>query len=141
MVDWADRIEARNYNVRRETDSRNMKELLKIILSLAMVAGMLVYYAWVRSHFISIGYESQNLKAGEETLLHAQQGLIVEEETLKNPERIDRIARNELSLVPLRPSQLLPPQAQDIESSTAGVLAMADLPRSSGGLRKPSTSN
>jgi cell division protein FtsL len=141
MVDWANRIEARNYNVRRETDSRNIKELLKLILSLAMVAGVLVYYSWVRSHFISVGYESQNLKTAESTLLHAQQNLILEEETLKNPERIDTIARNELNLMPLHPNQLLPAQVQDIESSAAGVLAMADLPRSSGGLRKPSISN
>jgi cell division protein FtsL len=141
MVDWANRIEARNYNVRRETDSRNIKELLKLILSLAMVAGVLVYYSWVRSHFISVGYESQNLETAESTLLHTQQNLILEEETLKNPERIDTIARNELNLMPLHPNQLLPTQAQDIESSAAGVLAMADLPRSSGGLRKPSTSN
>ena len=141
MVDWANRIEARNYNIRRETDSRNTKELLKIILSLAMVAGVLIYYSWVRSHFISVGYENQNLQAVEETLLRTQQNLILEEETLKNPERIDQIARNELSLVPLHPNQLLPPQMQDIESSTAGILAMADLPRSSGGLRKPSTTN
>jgi cell division protein FtsL len=141
MVDWANRIEARNYNVRRETDSRNIKELLKLILSLAMVAGVLVYYSWVRSHFISVGYDSQNLKTAESTLLHTQQNLILEEETLKNPERIDTIARNELNLIPLHPNQLLPAQVQDIESSAAGVLAMADLPRSSGGLRKPSTSN
>jgi cell division protein FtsL len=141
MVDWANRIEARNYNVRRETDSRNMKELLKIILSLAMVASMLIYYSWVRSHFISVGYESQNLKTIEETLLRTQQSLILEEETLTNPERIDRIARNELSLVPMRPNQLISPQVQDVELSSAGVLAMADLSRSTGGLRKPSTSN
>jgi len=141
MVDWANRIEARNYNVRRETDLRHTNELLKMILALAMVAGVLVYYSWVRSHFISVGYESQNLKEIESELLHEQQGLIIQEETLKNPERIDRIARNDLNLVPLRPNQLIPPQVQDLESSSAGVLAMVDLPSTSGGLKKPSASN
>jgi cell division protein FtsL len=106
-----------------------------------MVAGLLIYYSWVRSHFICVGYESQNLKTIEETLLHTQQSLVLEEETLKSPERIDRIARNELSLVPLRPNQLIFPQVPDVESGAAGVLAMADLPRSTGGLRKPSVSN
>ena len=141
MVDWANRIEARNYNVRRETDLRHTNELLKMIFALAMVAGVLIYYSWVRSHFISVGYESQNLKIIESNLLHEQQSLILEEETLKNPERIDRIARSELNLVPLRPNQLIPPQVQDIESSSADALAMVDLPRTSGGLKKPSASN
>ena len=141
MVDWANRIEARNYNVRRETDLRYTNELLKMILALAMVAGVLVYHSWVRSQFISVGYESQNLKEIESELLHEQQGLIIQEETLKNLERIDRIARNDLNLVPLRPNQLIPSQVQDIESSSAGVLAMVDLPRTSDGLKKPSASN
>lgn len=112
-----------------------------MILCLAMVASVLIYYSWVRSHFISVGYDSQNLKAEESVLLHTQQSLILEEETLKNPERIDHIARNDLNLVPVRPVQLITPQVQDIESNLATAMAMADFAGSSGGLRKPSTSN
>jgi cell division protein FtsL len=141
MVDWAGRIGARNYNIRRESDSPHMKELLRIIFSLVMVSGVLFFYSWVRSNIVSIGYENQNLKATENTLLRTQKSLILEEETLKNPERIDRIARGELNLVPLRPNQLIPLQIQDIESSAAGALVLAVPPPSSGELKKPSASN
>jgi cell division protein FtsL len=141
MVDWAGRIEARNYKIRRESDSPHMKELLRIILSLVMVSGVLFYYSWVRSHIVSIGYESQNLKAAENTLLRTQKSLILEEETLKNPERIDRIARGDLNLVPLHPNQLIPLQIQDVESSAAGALVLAAPPPASGEFKNPSASN
>jgi cell division protein FtsL len=123
MVDWAGGIEARNYSIKHETDMRNLAELLWIILSLVMVAAVLLFYIWVRSHIVNTGYESQNLQSLEESLRRTQNSLILEEETLKNPERIDMVARNELGMIPLRPNQLIAPQTQDVAPS---ALAMAN---------------
>ena len=89
-----------------------------------MIAAALLFYAWVRSQIVNTGYESQSLFAAKESLLRTQTRLVLEEETLRNPERIDLIARNDLGMVPLRPNQFILPPFQDV--SLSNKLAMAD---------------
>src|SRR5512136_2197669 len=101
MTDWADGIETRNYGITNEIDVHMLSELMRIIVALAMVAGAFLFYSWIRSQIINTGYESQNLFAAEQSLLRAQNRLMLEEEILRNPERIDIIARNELGMTPL----------------------------------------
>ncbi len=140
-MDWAGGIEDRNYGIRRITDSQKLSELLWIISSLAMVAGALLFYAWIRSQIVSMGYAQQQLQAQEESLLREQRKLILEEQTLKNPERIDAIARVELGMTPLRASQLLTPQLQNVESIGPNTLALASPSRSSAEIRKSSVND
>ncbi len=85
MVDLAGGIEARNYGIRRATDLRHLFELLHVILSAALIAGVLCVYSWTRSQIVNIGYQSHDLKVAEESLLRMEKNLILEEETLKNP--------------------------------------------------------
>jgi cell division protein FtsL len=125
MTDWARQTADRNYGIGRKTDRHCVSELLKIILSLVAVSVALLFCSWVRSQIISVGYESQKLLAVEESLLRNQKSLILEEETLKNPERIDSIARNQLGLTPLHPNQLIPAEFRDLSLEGAGILAMA----------------
>ncbi len=125
MTDWAEGIETRNYGIKRRIDRRMFSELMRTILSLAMVAGTLVFHSWVRNQIIHTGYESQNLFAEEESLLRIHKRLMLEEETLRNPERIDAIARNDLGMAPLRPSQLVVPLLWEMESSLSTAVAMA----------------
>ena len=139
MTDLVCGIETRNYGIRHETDSYTMLELLLTILSLAIVAGALLSYSWVRSQIINLGYESQKLLTTEESLLRAQQNLILEEETLKSPERIDIIARNELGMTPLRPNQLIVPEFQDIEKGIPNAMAMANM--AARDLKRPAANN
>jgi cell division protein FtsL len=91
-----------------------------------MIAGALLFYSWVRSEIVNTGYESQSLFTAEEDLLRTQKRLILEEETLRNPERIDMIARIDLGMTPLRPNQFILPQPQDLERGLANTMAMAD---------------
>ena len=126
MTDWADGIETRNYGIKSEIDGRMMSELLRTIIPLAMIAGALLFYSWVRSQIVSTGYESQSLFASEESLLRTHRRLILEEEMLRNPERIDVIARNDLGMTPLRPNQFILPQYQDAGRSAPNTMAMAD---------------
>jgi len=72
MIDWSSETENRNYGIKRMTDSKRLSELLWIISSLAVVAGMLCFYAWIRSQIIHVGYISQQLQALEESLLRVQ---------------------------------------------------------------------
>jgi cell division protein FtsL len=141
MIDWAGGIEDRNYGIKRITDPQKLSELLWIIFSLVVVAGALLFYAWARSQIISIGYNSQQLQAQEESLRGAQRNLILEEQILKNPERIDTIARNQLGMIRLRTSQLITPQFQDVEPIGSDTLALADTSDSSAEARKNPASN
>jgi hypothetical protein len=125
MTDWADGIETRNYGIKSEIDAGMMSELLRNIIPLAMIAGALLFYSWVRSQIVNTGYESQNLFVAEESLLRNQKGLILEEEMLRDPGRIDGIARNELGMIPLRPNQFIMP-TPDAERELYNTMAMAE---------------
>jgi cell division protein FtsL len=61
----------------------------------------------------------------EESLLRVQKNLSLDEATLSSPGRIDLIARNELKMAPLLPSQQILSPVQNGESN-ANVLAMAN---------------
>lgn len=128
MIDWADGIEVSNYGIKREMDFRHLMELLWIIFTLLVLAGVLVFHSWERSQIVNMGYENQRLRAIEESLLRTEKALILEEETLKNPERIDGIAREVLGMSPLRPQQILPPTLPGMEWSGSPALALADAP-------------
>ncbi len=139
MMDLACEIETRNYCIRHKTDPRILMELLRTILSIALVAGVFLFYSWIRSQIVNIGYENQRLLEAEESLLRIQQSLILEEETLKSPERIDAIARNQLGMTTLRPHQLILPKAPDLEKSSASTMAMTNSDDSD--LKKPASNN
>jgi len=125
MTDWADGNETRNYGVKCVIDSRTLSDLVRTIVCMAMVAGSLLFYLWVRSQIISVGYENQDLLVQEESLLRTQKNLELKEATLKDPGRIDDIARNQLGMIPLSPNQLILPQIQDINRSIPDAFAMA----------------
>lgn len=126
MTDWADGMEPHNYGIRCVTDSHHMWELLGTIVSLAMIAGALLFYSWIRSQIVNMGYESQRLFTLEQSQRRTEANLILVEETLKSPERIDTIARKALGMAPLRPSQLIPLQNHDMEVGIPNAVAMAD---------------
>jgi cell division protein FtsL len=141
MRDWAGGIESRNYGIKRQTDRRNLIDLLSIIFSVLVIGGSLLSYAWSRSQIVEMGYEEQNLQAHEKTILRIQNNLILEEETLKNPERIDGIARNDLGMVLVRTNQLVAPRARDSQAGDSTTLAMVNPARSAAEPRKPSATN
>jgi cell division protein FtsL len=125
MTDWANGIETRNYGIKCVIDARILSDLVRTIVCLAMVAGALLFYLWVQSQITNIGYESQKLLVVEDSLRRTQKSLNLEEETLLRPENIDMIARNQLGMIPLSPTQLILPQIQELSGSIPDKLAMA----------------
>jgi len=126
MTDWADGIETRNYGIKNELDVPMLSDLMRIIAALAVVAGALLFYSWIRSQIVNTGYESQSLFVEEESLLRTHQRLVLDKEVLKNPERIDTIARAELGMAPLHPSQVVLSKIQDAEPGPYDQIAMTD---------------
>ena len=126
MIDWVDGIETRNYGIKSNLNAGMLSELMRVIISFVMFAGVLLFFTWVRSQIVNTGYENQQLRAEEESLLRIQKKLIIEEETLKSLDRIDTIARNELNMIALQPKQIILTQLNTTRQSTPNVLAMAD---------------
>jgi cell division protein FtsL len=126
MIDWADGIETRNFGIKSDIDTDVLSELMRTVFALVMIASALLFYSWVRSQIVNTGYEIQSLVQVEDSLLRTQKRLILEEETLGNPQRIDDIARNELGMNPLHPNQLILPPTQEVRHDSSGTIAMAD---------------
>jgi cell division protein FtsL len=141
MADWAGSMEARNYGIKRVSDSRYLTELLRLITPVAILAGLIYFHLWIRSQIVHLGYEQQQLEATADALRRAERNLILEEEMLKNPDRIDGIARNELAMTPLRPNQIMASPIQDIGSARTTDLALANTQASSAVSRKSSDTN
>ena len=107
MSDWSAGMENRNYKIPRRTDVGNLMDLLASILCILMIAGALVVHLSIRSRIYGLGYQVQSLQKQEKTLLSIQNNLVIEAETLKRPQNIDRLARTELGMESLRPNQVL----------------------------------
>jgi cell division protein FtsL len=108
MVDLADGVEVRNYGLKRTPDPRILQESLALILPLAVIAGALSFHIWIRSQIIYTGYQKQDLKIQEEVLSRDRQHLVVEEQMLRNPKRLDEIAIKQLDMILVRPDQIIP---------------------------------
>jgi cell division protein FtsL len=124
MTDWADGIEIRNNGIKCVIDTRTLSELLRTIIALGMIAAALLFYSWVRTEIRDIGYESQKLFEIEKKLTEEQKNLILVEETLKDPTRIDQYVREELGMTKLHPSQVIKPQPRIGDRGIPDSLAM-----------------
>ena len=109
MTDWAYGVEKRNYGIRKK-NGISTHDVFWTLFPLVLIAGTLIFHLWVSGQIIKTGYEIQELSQQEETLIKAKERLILNEETLHSPERIDRIARGRLGMEPIRPEQVLTPR-------------------------------
>jgi cell division protein FtsL len=140
LTDWSIGVEARNYKIPHRPGRRCFSGMLGGMCCVLLVAVSLVGFVWIRYRIIALGYEIQKLDVRETSLLRDRNVLIAEEETLKSPERIDGIARNELGMEPLSPYQRLIVRSRDA-GAQAEALAMADAQSETTPPRRPSISN
>jgi cell division protein FtsL len=127
MTDWAEGIEERNFGIRTEIKTKDIfYDFVKTIIPIAAIAGALLFYSWVRSEIINVGYETQNLFELEQSLSQKQKELKLEEKTLRDPQRIDNIARIELGMTPLRPNQFMESPAQAPDRNLSDSIAMSE---------------
>jgi cell division protein FtsL len=141
MIDWVGGIEVRNYGIKRVIGLRHLSVLLRMILPVAILMAFLCFYLWSCSQVVHLGYEDQQLQTLADSLRRTQKDLILEEETLKDPQRIDGIARNQLNMGPLHANQIVAPQDPAMGLNGPSVLALADPPASSSGSNALSAAN
>ena len=114
MIDWTNNeTEIRNYGIRKKTGI-SIRWLLMVFLLLVPAMGSIIFQLWVRGQITDVGYKIHGLSRREEALNQELVKLIVRVERLQSPERVDRIARDRLGMMPLRPEQILPPQIQHV---------------------------
>jgi len=119
MVDLAVGIEAKNYGLKRTPDPKILQESLLLILPLAIIAGALSFHIWTRSETIHVGYQTQEFKLQEEELVRSREQLIVEEQTLKDPQWLDAVADKYLGMVVVRPDQIIPAPIRNWDASNS----------------------
>ncbi len=139
--DWSAGAETRNYRIRHSIDPRHLRDLLASMLCVLMIAGALIGYLWLRGRIVDMGYAVERLKETETTLARMENNLILEEETLKSPERIDFIARTELAMEPLSPFQRLAPRFREISNGQPAPIILANVRPTSVQPRRSSANN
>ncbi len=97
-----------------------------VLVSLAVVA-LLLLSAYPRFALTRTGYAIEELKLQRESLLETNRKLRLEEATLRDPGRIDAIARNQLGMVPAAAGQVIALDASGAETNGT-VLARVQPP-------------
>lgn len=78
-----------------------------VLFILVIVISVLLFYTWSRVQVVRIGYEIFNANSEMRRLDQENKELILEIATLKSPKRIERIAREELKLLPPKDEQII----------------------------------
>ena len=78
-----------------------------VLFSLTILIAAFIFYTWSRIEAVKIGYEIFNANSEMRRLDQENKELILEIATLKSPKRIERIAREELKLLPPKGEQIV----------------------------------
>lgn len=88
-----------NSRVVREPDTRHNAEYVVVtLLGILFVLGLL-FYGWQHYQWIQYGYRIEEAQKKREELAELSRRLRLERASLRNPQRIDSIARGELGMV------------------------------------------
>jgi len=77
------------------------------ILLMCFFIAELLFYTWARVQNVRIGYEINQASAQHQKLTTMQNNLKIETAHLKSPERISKIAREQLGLTMPSPKQVI----------------------------------
>jgi cell division protein FtsL len=88
-----------NSRIVREVDTRCRVEYLCLTLLGAVFVLGIFFYAWQQYQWIQYGYGIETAQRKIEELEEVGQQLRIERATLRNPQRIDSLARLELGMV------------------------------------------
>jgi cell division protein FtsL len=84
------------------------RNLIFVVLVGALVfIGCSLFYVWSHHQIISLGYETSEAAREEQVLLQENNRLRLELASLKAPGRIERVAQQELGLIPPQKEQLI----------------------------------
>ena len=119
------------YTVKRIDNSRlvrpeapdRLRECVRLVAMGGLLALVALLYAWQHFECIQMRSQLESLKSDRTQAVELNQELTLEVASLRDPGRIDQIARNQLGLTAPASSQIAPDQ----EPATDAVLAQARL--------------
>lgn len=106
-----------NNRVIREADTRSHRDYIVVTVLLAMFLLGLFAYGWQHYQWIQYGYRIEDSQKKKEQLTEIGQQLRLERAALRDLQRIDKIARDELGMV-------LPARGQLVILSTDAPLTI-----------------
>ena len=77
------------------------------IIFMTIFLGELLFFTWCRVQTIETGYEISKETQRRQDLINFQNNLKIELARLKSPERIAKIAKNQLGLITPTPEQMI----------------------------------
>ena len=92
--------EIRNNPIVREVDQAQRRELRRSLLILIPFVAVLLFTVWQHHQLLQHGYRLEQLRQEQTRALEINRHLRLEIETLRAPARIERIATEQLHLVP-----------------------------------------
>ena len=105
-------------------DPRRSRERKQFGTALACLFLLVMTYAWQHFKAIEYGYKIETLKVQRDGLLEMNRALLLEEASLRDPHRIDQMARD-LGLQSPEPGQVIRMDTASPESILGPVLASA----------------
>jgi cell division protein FtsL len=106
-VEYAIKKDIRNNPVVREVDRQQKREFARTTWLVAAIVGMLLFTAWQRFGIVNNGYEVQKLQVTLAAEQASNRKLRLEVETLRAPQRLERIAINDLHMQAPAPKDTL----------------------------------
>jgi cell division protein FtsL len=95
-----------NSRLVKVADLKRSREMTHFTCALAVLFLLVMVYAWQHFSAIEYGYHIEAMKSQRDTLVETNRALRLEEASLKDPERIDTLAR-EMGLVTPQAGQVV----------------------------------
>lgn len=83
-----------NSRLVKVTDRERQREMKLFAIAIAVLFALMMVYLWQHYSAIEYGYKIEALKSQRESLTETSRALRLEQASLKDPERIDAIARS-----------------------------------------------
>ena len=97
--EYAIKKDIRNNPIVREVDTARQRELWRSMTVGVLLVAVLLFSAWQHFELLQHGYRIEQMQQERATELEINRYLRLEIETLRSPQRIERIATEQLNLV------------------------------------------
>lgn len=111
-----------NSRVVKISDPRRRREIRIFSATVAAIFLMMLFYAWQHFSAVQYGYEIETQKIQRDQLVEQNRALKLEEAGLRDPGRIDALAR-QMGLESPQPGQVMRLENQNPESASGMAMA------------------
>jgi len=103
--EYAIRKDVRNNPIVREVDERRQRELRHSFVIGSLLVVVLLFSAWQHFELIRHGYRLEEMQRQRATEEEINRHLRLEIETLRAPQRVEKLATERLGMIPPGPSE------------------------------------